>query len=106
MGEVSYGAMSTCIGLFMMLWPTDIVLILMKKYKVPIAIDLNGEYGIELEKQIEASEMTAEEKEVRKEILEDLDKLKQQTAQQDEKHEMSQLSDSENKQKDTKGKKK
>ena len=41
-GIEALGAISSLCGLFLLMWPVDMVLILMKKFKVPIAIDIDS----------------------------------------------------------------
>ena len=81
MGETDFGILSSCIGFFMMLWPTDIVLIFMKKFKVPVAIDIDAlpeiekaEKGI-TEKTDENGAQIQLSTDVAKEVLTDIGKL-------------------------------
>ena len=46
-GGTLLGALSTLCGMFIILWPVDIVMIFMKKFKVPIAIDLDSQMQVE-----------------------------------------------------------
>ena len=51
-GGTLLGALATVCGLFMIMWPIDIVLIIMKKFKVPIAIDIDTEIKQEEKEEI------------------------------------------------------
>ena len=92
MGESGFGALSTCVGFFMMMWPIDIVLILMKKFKVPVAIDIDAkdemehrEAELERLKQEDEQEKTQTQeendvekaKQIRQEVLHDVNKMKE-----------------------------
>ena len=45
-GGTLLGALATLCGMVMIVWPIDIVLIIMKKFKVPIAIDIDSQIEV------------------------------------------------------------
>ncbi|MBQ8908850.1 MAG: TM2 domain-containing protein [Clostridia bacterium] len=69
------GMISTLLGFTMMLWPIDIVLILMKKFKVPVAIDLDKNVQADKEKRTGAK-TTDNQDNIRQEVLDDVNVLK------------------------------
>lgn len=89
MGEQPFGALSICVGFIMIMWPIDIVLILMKKFKVPVAIDIDAKDEME---EIEAAaakgdgevvaaddseeKPSVKSKRIREEVLKDLKEIK------------------------------
>ena len=63
---------SIILGFSMMLWPIDLVLILMKKFKVPVAIDIDGDLAHAKQKQdyISSVKEAAKEIEIAKAVSE------------------------------------
>ena len=55
---------STILGFSMMLWPIDLVMILMKKFKVPVAIDIDGDVAHTKQKEDYFSSVKQAAKEV------------------------------------------
>ena len=64
------GMISTVLGFFMFMWPCDIVLIFMKKFKVPVAIDIDAK-PIQFDKEV-----LDENNKVQQEVLHDIDEIK------------------------------
>lgn len=71
------GMISTVLGFVMFLWPLDIVLILMKKFKVPVAIDIDKKP--DMTDVIVNSETT----DIQKEIINEVKQIKEETQMQE-----------------------
>lgn len=77
------GVLSTICGFIMLLWIWDIIMIAIKRFKVPIAIDLENERAIHEKEQQDREKFFNEVKEIEKnvEIIErqeiNIDKLKE-----------------------------
>ena len=71
LGE-AYEVIITILGFSMLLWPIDLVLILMKKFKVPVAIDIDGDMAHAKQKEdyISSIKQAAKEIEIAKAINE------------------------------------
>ncbi|MBQ8792861.1 MAG: TM2 domain-containing protein [Clostridia bacterium] len=69
------GMISTVLGFVLFMWPLDIVLILMKKFKVPVAIDIDKK--TDLESLMENETAVEKSASIQKEVLNDVNSLKQ-----------------------------
>ncbi|MBE7073868.1 MAG: NINE protein [Clostridiales bacterium] len=73
------GAISTALGFVMFMWPLDIVLIFTKKFKVPVAIDLDKP-TVHL-----ANDESIENQLLKAEILNDVKQIKEETEEESKK---------------------